>query len=132
VELDDVLAALAAVQKQLSALPADAWGERYQLQVEQDRLRSEADVIRRQHNPHEGRTDDELTAEVASLERRMKAMVARTGGIVTSKGGGNQSPGSGAMASLEIKGKQQQAVEIARLASRVNEIEMELERRLSG
>jgi len=132
VELDDVLAALASVQDQLSTLPADAWEARYRLQMEQDHLRGEADVIRSHHNPHEGRTDEELVAEATALRKRMKTMAARTGGIVTSKGGGNQSPGSGAMASLEIQGKQLQAVEIQRLAARVNDIERELAQRRSG
>jgi len=130
-ELDEILDALGKVQKELHELPSDAWAERYRLQKHQDGLREAADAFRSQHDPDEGRSDEALRAEAASLERRMKAMVGRTGGLVTSKGGGSQSPGSGAMAALEVQGKQQQAREIERMAARVNQIKVALDRRRS-
>lgn len=128
-EFDDLLDALSKVQGDLQSLPEDAWAERYRLQMEQDRLRTAADVFRSLHDPDEGSSDAELVAEAASLRKRMDSMVARTGGLVTSKGGGNSSPASGAMAELEFKGKQQQAGEIERMAARVNQIEQALKRR---
>ena len=129
VELDDLLAALAKAQRDLEGLPQDAWAERYRLQTEQDRLREAAEALRRTHDPDEGLPDEALVAEAASLRKRMESMATRTGGLVTSKGGGSSSPSSGAMAELEFKGKQQQAREIERMAVRVNQIEQALKRR---
>lgn len=129
VELDDLLAALANAQRDLQGLPQDAWAERYRLQREQDRLRTAAEALGSSHDPDEGLSDESLVAEAASLRKRMESMATRTGGLVTSKGGGSSSPSSGAMAELAFKGNQQQAGEIGRMAVRVNQIEEALKRR---
>jgi len=129
VELDDLLAVLTQVQRDLEGIPQDAWAERYRLQTVQDRLREAAEALRSTHDPDEGLPDDALVAEAASLRKRMESMATRTGGLVTSKGGGSSSPSSGAMAELAFKGKQQQAGEIERMAFRVNQIEESLKRR---
>ncbi len=128
-ELDDLLSALANVQRDLQSLPHDAWAERYRLQTEQDRLRTAAKALRGSHDPDEGLSDEALVAEAASLRKRMESMVERTGGLVTSKGGGSASPSSGAMAELEYKGKQQLKNEVERLAVRLNQIDQALKRR---
>lgn len=130
--LDEVLSALSDVQRRLLDLPADAWRERFELQSEQDGLRARADEIRAQHDPDEGRTDQELKAEAAALRRHMRLMASKAGGLVTSKGGGNQSPGSGAMAALDVQGKQTRAGEIERMAARVDRIERVLAERREG
>ncbi|MBK5268198.1 MAG: hypothetical protein JJE47_12265 [Acidimicrobiia bacterium] len=128
-ELDDLLNALATVQRDLQNLPEDSWADRYRLQTEQDRLRTVAEALRSSHDPDEGLSDEALVAEAASLRKRMESMATRTGGLVTSKGGGSSSPSSGAMAELQFKSKQQQAGEIERMAVRVNQIDQALKRR---
>ncbi len=128
-ELDEVLASLGEVQDQLLALESDDFAERFRLQTEQDRLRALAEEIRGSMDPFEGRSDHELEAEAESLRAQMKTTATRTGGIVTSKGGGSQSPASGEMAALQIQAQQQQGSAMARFAARLNDIEAELARR---
>ena len=96
---------------------------------QKDRLRTAAEALRSSHDPDEGLSDESLVAEAASLRKRMESMATRTGGLVTSKGGGSSSPSSGTMAELAFKGNQQQAGEIGRMAARVNQIEEALKRR---
>ncbi len=92
-------------------------------------LRAAAEALRSSHDPDEGLSDEALVAEAASLRKRMESMATRSGGLVTSKGGGSSSPSSGAMAELEFWGKHQQAAEIERMAVRVNQIDQALKRR---
>ena len=86
---DDIVRQLADIQKQLIDLPDDAFEERYELQKQQEELRS---IARSDNNPMDrGRSDDELLAELASLRDRMKYIEKQRIDLVQQAGSGGAS-----------------------------------------
>lgn len=86
---EDITRQLADVQQRLLDLPEDAFEERYELRKQQDELRS---IARSGDNPmDQGRSDDELLAELASLRDRMKYIEKQRIDLVQQAGSGGAS-----------------------------------------
>lgn len=96
--LDDLTRRLGEIQGELAALPCGASPQRYDLLNERDRLRRAATAYRTRSS--ENRTTEQLEAELAALKKRRKQSIAQRTGFATAKGGGNQSPSSGAWVKL--------------------------------
>ena len=92
---------LAEIHDALVALPDGPSVERFNLLKERDGLRAEAEDFK--GNVDETRSDSELKAELASLRRRRKQVIGERTGYVTSKGGNNAGPSSGAWVKLGAK-----------------------------
>ena len=120
--VEEVALRLAAIQDKLMALPTESSEDRYHLLKEQDALREEAAEFA--VGVDSGRSTEELEAELASLERRRKAIVSSRSGYVMSKGGDSAGPASGAWVGLS--GKSHAAAGIDRLNVRISQIEDEL------
>ena len=118
-DLDRISSELADILDRLNALPADAFQERYELQTRQDQLRDEAAAFRNQLDVE--RSTNELEAEVASLRKRRDKLIQARIGIVTSKGGSNQGPSSGAMVTLAAKAKD--AAQLDPIHARISRLE---------
>jgi len=71
-DVSDVTAKLADVQRRLLDLPDDAFGDRYDLLRERDKLRDEAAAFSEMIDSE--RTDDELLRELAAFRDQMKSI----------------------------------------------------------
>lgn len=123
--LEEINRRLAEIDAALDGPAHEPSPEQYQLLVERDSLRAQASRFRSGRDS--GRSDSELRAELGALERRLRAQVTSHTGYVTSKGGGSHSPSPGAWVTLAAQTRA--SSEIARLRTRIGEIETELERR---
>lgn len=88
-DVSNVTAKLADVQRRLLDLPDDAFGERYELLRERDRLRDEAAAFSEMIESE--RTDDELLRELAAFRDQMKSIEGKRIDLVKQAGSGGAS-----------------------------------------
>lgn len=120
--VDEIARRLGEIHGELSALPEGQSSQRYELLKERDELRNAAAEYA--SSADEGRSTQELEAELASLRRSRKQIVASKTGYATSKGGNNAGPASGAWVGLSQKSLA--AGGLARLNMRIGRLEDEI------
>ena len=88
-DVGDLTAKLAEIQRQLLALPDDAFAERYELRKRQDELRLEAKKYAADLDKE--RDTDDLLAELKSLRERMRSIEGQRIDLVMQAGSGGAS-----------------------------------------
>ena len=124
-DLDFIARRLSEISALLDGPSRDPSPEHLALLSERDQLRAEATRLRTGKDT--GRSVAQLEAELASLQRRRRALVAARSGYATGKGGNNQGPASAAWVKLSVQGRE--AAGLTQLTTRISEIESELARR---
>ncbi len=124
-DLERITAELAEIQDALLALDDDAFAERYELQLRQDRLRREADRYRTDFD--EQRPIPDLLAELRSIDGRVAAAERRVSGFTMMSGpggtGGASAAVSGEMTKAVIDAKANAARDLGPLLARKAAIE---------
>lgn len=130
-DLDRLRAELAEIQEQLLELPRDAFAERYELRVRQDRLRDEAAGFHQNRDEH--RPSAELVAELAQLRNRHRQVIrSRINLVGQSSGGEGAGPGAGAQGADGINRGIAAAQGAAEIEARIARIESILSDREAG
>ena len=121
----DVSRRLGEILDELERLPPGPSPERFQLLLERDELRAGAGRLG--DSALSQRATADIEAELASLRRARDALIKSHTGYMSSKGGNNSGPASGAWVAL---GKRSLgSTGIARFNRRISELEDVLERR---
>ena len=123
--LDELNRRLAEIDAALDEHARAPSPEQYALLRERDRLRERAAEFWAARD--QNRSVEELESELRALTRYRKSEIETRTGYVTSKGGSNQGPASGAW--VKLAAQSWAASDVARLNVRIGEIESELERR---
>lgn len=117
---NDLAIRLAEVQDALLALPDDAFAEKYALLKERDELRAQAAGYAEELE--DGRSDEDLLAELKALRAQMKALAKQKINMVSQAG----ESGSGAVYSgsggLDINTKMMQASGADQIRERIARI----------
>lgn len=125
---DDVTQELADIQKQLLALPNDAFSERYELQKRQDELRSEVRGDGRAL--YEDRSSESLLDELAALRGQMAAIEGERINLVYQAGSAGAATGNmGNLGGVQINKGIDDAHGLPQIKNRIGIIKNILEER---
>lgn len=120
--LGEIAKRLAEIDRLLDNENRKPSSEQFALLKERDRLRAQATQFT--PKPFADESDDELIAELAALRKVRKTNLRASTGFVTSKGGGNQGPSSGAW--VELSSRAAKASGVDQLTQRIAALESEL------
>lgn len=120
-DLDAILHELADVQDRLSALPSDAFAERYELRCRQDELRDQVASLRVDLDVE--RSTDDLLAELAGQRARLAEIESQRIDVVSQSGGGTYAgAGSDGWGAVEINRQIENGSGASELRARIGRI----------
>ncbi len=122
VDIDQLVADLAAVQDQLLATASDDFARRYELNKRQDALREQVASF----DPDAGRSRAEMEAEVAALRAQVDAIRKERIDVVKQAGGGSGRAEMGNLGGVAINQQIEQAQGVPQLLGRIGRLESRL------